>query len=72
MTNRLKFQPEFTDLIDNGGFDPNPANPNRPASLRGVDSQGRYVMSGFNPDDDQFVAISSSAWKIQVGVRYEF
>ena len=38
----------------------------------GVDSQGRYIISGFNPDDQQFVAISSSAWKIQVGVRYEF
>ncbi|NNC53004.1 MAG: hypothetical protein HKO08_08185 [Erythrobacter sp.] len=53
--NRVKFQPEFTDVVDGG-----------------VDSQGRYIISGFNPDDDQFVAISSSAWKIQVGVRYEF
>ena len=53
--NRLKFQPEFTDLVDGG-----------------VDNQGRYVIRGFNPDDRQFVAISSSAWKIQLGVRYEF
>lgn len=53
--NRVKFQPEFTDVVDGG-----------------VDSNGRYIISGFNPDDDQFVAISSSAWKIQVGVRYEF
>ena len=36
------------------------------------DEQGRYVIDGFNPDDDQTVSISSSAWKIQVGVRYEF
>ncbi|MXO89292.1 TonB-dependent receptor [Pontixanthobacter aquaemixtae] len=53
--NRVKFQPEFTDVVDGG-----------------VDTQGRYIISGFNPDDDQFVAISSSAWKLQVGVRYEF
>ncbi|ABC64327.1 TonB-dependent receptor [Erythrobacter litoralis] len=53
--NRLKFQSEFTDVVDGG-----------------VDAQGRYIISGFRPDDDQFVAISSSAWKIQVGVRYEF
>ncbi|HAU21883.1 MAG TPA: hypothetical protein DCS24_04670 [Erythrobacter sp.] len=37
-----------------------------------VDDEGRYIISGFNPDDDFFVATSSSAWKIQVGVRYEF
>jgi hypothetical protein len=37
-----------------------------------VDSQGRYDITGFNPDDDYDVSISSSAWKIQVGVRYEF
>ncbi|KUO54444.1 MAG: hypothetical protein APF78_10870 [Sphingomonadales bacterium BRH_c3] len=37
-----------------------------------VDSAGRYVISGFNPDDDTSVGISSSAWKIQVGARYKF
>ncbi|MGB5484962.1 TonB-dependent receptor [Parasphingorhabdus sp.] len=38
----------------------------------GVDSQGRYIITDFNPDDQENVRISSSAWRIQVGVRYEF
>lgn len=38
----------------------------------GVDDQGRYVISGFRPDDDNNISISSSAWRIQLGVRYEF
>ena len=33
---------------------------------------GRYIISDVAPDDDYSVAISSSAWKMQVGVRYEF
>jgi len=38
----------------------------------GVDAQGRYIVSGFNPEDDNNVSTSSSIWRIQVGVRYEF
>jgi len=38
----------------------------------GVDAQGRYVISGFNPDDTESVSTSASVWRIQVGVRYEF
>ena len=38
----------------------------------GVDSQGRYIISNFNPQDEEFVSTSSSAWRVQVGVRYEF
>ncbi|MEO9462416.1 MAG: TonB-dependent receptor [Marinomonas sp.] len=38
----------------------------------GVDAQGRYIIEGFNPDDQNFIAINPSAWRIQVGVRYEF
>lgn len=38
----------------------------------GVDSQGRYIITGFNPDDQNFVAIGPSAWRIQIGARYEF
>ncbi|WP_284124384.1 TonB-dependent receptor [Parerythrobacter aestuarii] len=64
--NRLKFQSEFTDVLDGE-----------------IDAQGRYIFDEtnndpldpymyINPDDDQSVGISSSAWKIQVGVRYEF
>jgi len=38
----------------------------------GVDDQGRYIISGFNPDDDNRIAINASAWRIQLGARYEF
>ena len=38
----------------------------------GVDSAGRYIITGFSPDDQEFLSINSSAWKIQVGARYEF
>jgi len=38
----------------------------------GVDAQGRYVIKGFNPDDNNNVGFSSSIWRIQLGVRYEF
>lgn len=38
----------------------------------GVDAQGRYILSGFNPDDENFISTSSSIWKVQIGVRYEF
>lgn len=38
----------------------------------GVDAQGRYIITGFNPDDDNNVGFSSSIWRIQLGVRYEF
>ena len=38
----------------------------------GVDDQGRYIITGFNPDDDNDIAFSASTWRIQVGVRYEF
>ena len=38
----------------------------------GVDDEGRYIITGFNPDDDNDAVISASIWRIQVGVRYEF
>ncbi len=37
-----------------------------------IDSNGRYDIDGFNPDDDFRVSTSASAWRLQVGVRYEF
>lgn len=37
-----------------------------------VDPQGRYIISGFNPDDQEFLSTSASIWRIQLGVRYEF
>ncbi len=36
------------------------------------DTQGRYVITDFNPDDQEFVQFSSSVWRIQLGIRYEF
>ncbi|OBV10274.1 TonB-dependent receptor [Erythrobacter dokdonensis] len=38
----------------------------------GVDPQGRYIITGFAPDDQNFIAPGPSAWRIQVGARYEF
>ena len=40
--------------------------------LNRIDSSGRYVVSGFNPDDTQGISTSASVWRIQLGVRYEF
>jgi len=39
-----------------------------------LDDEGRYVFrsSGFRPDDQNQIAINASAWRIQVGARYEF
>ena len=37
-----------------------------------VDDEGRYIIDDFNPDDQNRIAINPSAWRIQVGVRYEF
>lgn len=37
-----------------------------------VDRQGRYVITDFDPDDQEFISTSSSVWRIQVGARYEF
>jgi hypothetical protein len=38
----------------------------------GVDSAGRYIVTGYNPDDNLNISQSASIWRIQVGVRYEF
>ena len=43
-----------------------------PTSFADYDDEGRYIIDNFNPDDDQAISISGSAWKIQVGARYEF
>lgn len=48
------------------------ANPARPA----VDAQGRYVISAFNGLDniasDNQINISSSVWRLKIGISYEF
>ncbi|HWT11161.1 MAG TPA: TonB-dependent receptor [Allosphingosinicella sp.] len=42
------------------------------ADLNSIDGQGRYVINRFNPDDANEIQTSSSLWRIQVGIRYEF
>jgi hypothetical protein len=68
--NVLRSRQEFLDLVDTN-FNVTDSNGNR-VSVPGVDPQGRYVISGFNPDDQNTIAINPSAWRIQIGARYEF
>ena len=53
------------------------------ANISGVDSQGRYIISGADQlnvgsdgltgyQRDEFINVSSSLWRIKVGVSYEF
>jgi hypothetical protein len=40
-----------------------------------VDSQGRYIISAYNPDDSNNIVnggTSSSAWRIKIGASYKF
>ena len=37
-----------------------------------VDDAGRYIIEDFNPDDRESISIGASAWRIQIGARYEF
>lgn len=46
------------------------------AQVSGVDNQGRYIFTGFNGLDniasDNQINVSSSVWRLKVGVSYEF
>lgn len=46
------------------------------AQVSGVDAQGRYVFTGFNGLDniagDNQINVSSSVWRLKIGVSYEF
>ena len=46
------------------------------ASISGVDSSGRYIITGFNGEADfkadNFINVSSSVWRIKVGASYKF
>jgi outer membrane receptor protein involved in Fe transport len=53
------------------------------ASISGVDAAGRYIITGFTAnnlnaegvrdfDADNFINVSSSVWRIKVGVSYDF
>ena len=65
----------FLNLIDSGanilrsrgGF-----NGLVPVASTRVDSDGRYIINDFEPDDRNSIAIGPSAWRIQIGARYEF
>lgn len=37
-----------------------------------VDSAGRYIISGFAPDDREEIQTSASLWRIKVGISYRF
>jgi len=43
-----------------------------PVAAAAIDPQGRYIITNFDPDDQEFVSTSSSVWRIQLGARYEF
>lgn len=68
--NVLRARGQFVDLVD-AGFSVRDSN-DRNVNVAGVDSQGRYAIGGFNPDDQNNLAIGPSAWRIQIGARYEF
>ncbi|MGB7406931.1 MAG: hypothetical protein WA908_00350, partial [Pontixanthobacter sp.] len=72
--NIVRSRGDFVDLVDAGINidDPDSDNPDDRLVVGGVDSQGRYAIGGFNPDDVNTITTTASIWRIQVGVRYEF
>ncbi len=44
------------------------------ATVSGVDAQGRYIITAFNPDiaTDNQINVSSSVWRLKIGVSYSF
>ena len=54
------------------------------ADISGIDAQGRYIINGVSPltpspttgivpfDAANFINVSSSVWRIKLGVTYEF
>ena len=62
----------LVDVVDAGLSVADPDNPGETLRPDVIDSQGRYTFGGFNPDDQNFIAINPSAWRIQIGARYEF
>ena len=64
--NRVIFRDQFVDVID-GNID---SNGLYVIEEQNFDANDQYQF--INPDDDRNISVSSSAWKIQVGIRYEF
>ncbi|MDR7101680.1 TonB-dependent receptor [Croceicoccus sp. BE223] len=45
------------------------------ASLSGIDSEGRYIISAFNTgafDSDNEIKTTASVWRLKIGVSYDF
>ncbi|MEP3226269.1 MAG: carboxypeptidase regulatory-like domain-containing protein [Parasphingorhabdus sp.] len=75
LEDKIEFFADFDNvlnMLDSGWNTFNPVGNFVDLVDGGVDAQGRYIISGFNPDDDNNVSFSSSIWRIQLGVRYEF
>lgn len=62
----------FANLISSGSNIFRQRNSNVALVDVGVDEEGRYIISGFDPEDNQNIVTSASVWAIQFGVRYEF
>ncbi len=42
-------------------------------TVSGIDTQGRYIISGFNASaDNDSIVVSPSLWQIHIGLRYKF
>ena len=46
------------------------------ADLGGIDNQGRYIITGFAGlpaiEDDNQINVSSSVWRLKIGISYDF
>lgn len=62
----------FLNLLDSDANIFRNRSYNTPIVEGGVDSAGRYIYNNFNPNDQEIVRTSSSLWRIQFGISYEF
>lgn len=62
----------FLNLIDSSWNVSRGRSLGVPVVKGGFDGEGRYIISEFDPQDEEFLSTSSSVWRIQLGVRYEF
>lgn len=45
------------------------------AEIEGVDDEGRYIIGSFLEDrfeEDNFINVSSSVWRVKLGISYDF
>ena len=62
----------FLNLLDSGANIFRDRDYVVPVVNTGVDAQGRYIINRTDTRDNNFVQTSSSLWRIQVGVSYQF